>query len=83
MHYLSELAQDELVLGLSEIQTQQLGVCDACQAGKQHCTPFTSGDSRRASQVLQLVHGDIYGPMATPVLGSRYFLLFVDDFSRP
>lgn len=83
VHYLSQLARDELVLGLPEIQTQQLGVCDACQAGKQHHTPFTSGNSWRASQVLQLVHADICGPMATlSILGSRYFLLFVDDFSR-
>lgn len=37
----------------------------------------------RASQVLQLVHANISGPMATPfVLGSRYVLFFVDDFSR-
>jgi len=30
MHYLSQLPRDELVLGLAEIQPQQLGVCDAC-----------------------------------------------------
>lgn len=81
VHYLSQLAREELVLGLPKVQTQ-LGVCDACQAKKQHCTPFPVGDSWRASQVLQLVHADIYDPMATPVLGSRYFLLVVDDFSR-
>ena len=83
VHYLSQLARDELVLGLPEIQTQQLGVCDACQDEKQHQRPFKSGDSWWASQVVQLVHANICGPMATPcVFGSRYFLLFVDDFSR-
>lgn len=81
--YLAQLARDALVLGLPEIQTQQVGVCDACQAGKQHRTPFKSGDSWQASQVLQLVHVDICGPMATPfVLGSRYFLLIFYDFNR-
>ena len=75
VHYLYHLAWDELVLGLPEIQTQQLGVCDACQARKQHRTPFTSGDSWHASQVLQLVHVKICGPMATPsILGSKCFL---------
>ena len=44
VHYLSQLARDELVLRLPEIQTKQLGVCDACQEGKQHRTSFTSGD---------------------------------------
>ena len=70
-------------LALPEIQTQHLGFCDACQVGKQHPTPFTSGDSWQSSQVLQLVHVGICGPIATPfVLESRYFLLFVEDFSR-
>ena len=51
--------------------------------GSNTTPPFTSGDSWQASQVLQLVHADICGPMATTsILGSRYFLLFVDDFSR-
>ena len=45
VHYLSQLSWDYLVLGLPEIQTRQLGVCNACHAGKQHHTPFTSGDS--------------------------------------
>ena len=81
VNYLSQLARDELVLGLPTIQTQQLGVCDACEARKQHHTPFPTGNSWQASQVLQLVHANICSPMATPsVLGSRYFLLFVDDF---
>ena len=34
-------------------------------------------------RVLQLVHEDICGPMnTTSIIGARYFLLFVDDFSR-
>jgi len=33
--------------------------------------------------VLQLVHAYIFGPMnRTYVFGARYFLLFVDDYSR-
>ena len=33
--------------------------------------------------MLQLVHADVCGPMNTPsITGNRYFLLFVDDFSR-
>ncbi|KAK9167207.1 hypothetical protein Scep_002398 [Stephania cephalantha] len=37
----------------------------------------------RASKCLELIHVDLCGPMQTKTLvGSRYFLLFTDDFSR-
>ena len=69
--------------GLHDIQTQQLGVCGACQAGKQHRSSFTNGESWLASKVLQLIHVDICGPMNTSsITGCKYFLLIVDDFSR-
>jgi transposase InsO family protein len=31
---------------------------------------------------LQLVHSDAYGPLETSLGGCKYFLLFIDDFSR-
>eukprot|EP00253_Pinus_taeda_P006371 PITA_06371 len=69
--------------GLPDIQTQQLGVCSACQSGKQHRSSFTNGESWRASKVLQLIHVDICGPMNTSsITACKYFLLIVDDFSR-
>lgn len=77
------MVREDLVVGLLEIQTKNHGVCRACQAGKQFRTSFSDGDAWRASEVLQLVHADICGPLNTPsVTGCRYFLLFVDDFSR-
>lgn len=83
IHYLAQLVPKDLVHGLLEILTQNQGVCGACQVGKQHRTPFKDGDSWRASKVLQLVHVDVCGPMNTPsVIGSTYFLLFIDDFNH-
>eukprot|EP00253_Pinus_taeda_P025809 PITA_25809 len=83
MQYLSHLSREGLVSGLPDIQTQQLGVCSACQAGKQHRSSFTNGESWRASKVLQLIHVDICGPMKTSsITACKYFLLIVDDFSR-
>lgn len=36
-----------------------------------------------SKKVLELVHGDIYGPISPPTPSERrYFLLLVDDFSR-
>lgn len=38
---------------------------------------------RRASKALQLVHTDLCGPMENASIGgSKYFMLFVDDYSR-
>eukprot|EP00253_Pinus_taeda_P006482 PITA_06482 len=50
MQYLSQLSREGLVSGLPDIQTQQLDVCDACQASKQHRSSFTNGESWRASK---------------------------------
>lgn len=44
--------------------------------------PF-SKSAWRAKTPLELVHVDIFGPTRTPSLGgNRYFILFVDDFTR-
>jgi hypothetical protein len=58
-------------------------LCDSCLAGKQRRLPFPKAVSYRATEVLELVHGDLCGPI-TPAThgGRRYFLLLVDDCSR-
>jgi len=79
---LRKMGSEELVRGLSVIdQVQQ--VCDACLVGKQRRTPFPQKALWRSTEPLQLLHGDICGPItpATPS-GNKYFLLLVDDYSR-
>jgi transposase InsO family protein len=77
------LARDKLVDGLPDIQQKIQGVCGACQAGKQHRAPFDEGQAWRVQRVLLLVHADVCGPMnMTSIIGAKYLLLFVDDFSR-
>lgn len=57
--------------------------CEACVMGKQARQSFPAGRAWRASRKLQLIHADLCGPIQTKYLGgSRYFLLFVDDYSR-
>ena len=52
-------------------------------AGRQHRERFPKATSHRASQVLDLIHTDLVGPLKVPSLsGSRYFIVFTDDFSR-
>lgn len=36
-----------------------------------------------AQRILELIHTDVCGPMSQPAWdGSRYFVSFIDDFSR-
>ena len=44
--------------------------------------PFNA-KGRRAKELLELVHTDVYGPMSTqPKGGYEYFITFTDDYSR-
>ena len=82
MAALRKIATEELVRGLPEVgQVDQL--CEACLLGKQKWLPFPKKLEHRVRRILELVHGDLYGPIApeTPN-GSKYFLLLVDDRSQ-
>jgi len=58
-------------------------LCEGCIEGKQHCKPFPSDGGMRATEPLEIVHSDVCGPMRTTSLGgARYFLTYIDDFSR-
>lgn len=55
--------------------------CISCIKDKQQCKPFPSSKSR-ASCPLELVYS-VCGPMETKSIGgSKYFLTFIDDYSR-
>lgn len=64
-------------------QITRINFCDSCARGKLKQTPYSKHSSYRATTLLELVHTDLCGPISTPSLaGSRYFMPFVDDFSR-
>ncbi|WVZ54432.1 hypothetical protein U9M48_005224 [Paspalum notatum var. saurae] len=70
---LRKLAREELVRGLPPLEPINK-VCDACLAGKQRRASFPEQARRRATHVLDLVHGDLCDPItpATPSGNSRY-----------
>nr|GFB35913.1 retrovirus-related Pol polyprotein from transposon TNT 1-94 [Tanacetum cinerariifolium] len=75
------LKNKEMVSGLPFIKDQKK-VCEGCVLDKQAKKSFPVGNSRRATEVLELVHADLCGPMKSESLsGSKYFLLFTNDFS--
>ena len=57
--------------------------CDSCLAGKQRRLPLPKTAKYHAAEWLELVHGDLCGPITPETHGGRrYFLLIVDDNSR-
>ncbi|GAA0173869.1 hypothetical protein LIER_41612 [Lithospermum erythrorhizon] len=71
-----------MVYGLPEInEPNQL--CEACVKGKQHRQNFPIGKLWKARRPLEIVHTDIAGPFdITSFGGNRYYITFIDDFSR-
>ncbi len=56
--------------------------CKHCLIGKMHKLPFAHSQFQ-STQPLELVHCDVWGPApVNSCNGYRYYLLFVDDFSR-
>jgi transposase InsO family protein len=79
---LHKLSKDDMVRGLPAIS--HVGqFCDTCVITKHRQAPFPVEAQYHAQEPLELVHGDLCGPVtpATPG-GRRYFLLLVDDATR-
>jgi hypothetical protein len=79
---LKRLSAKEMVRGLPCLDHVEQ-FCNVCVLTKQRRLPFPHQASFRAMERLELVHGDLCGPVtpATPG-GRRYFLLLVDDHSH-
>ena len=76
---LKQLGNKEMVRGMPCVDhVDQL--YDTCVVTKLKRWPFPRQASYRANEQLELVHGDLCGPVspATP-RGRRYFLLLIDD----
>ncbi|GJX87170.1 zinc finger, CCHC-type containing protein [Tanacetum coccineum] len=74
---LKSMAQRDLVHGIPAIKhTTQ--VCDVCLIGKHSRAPFPKKAKARSTSPLDLVYGDLCGPI-TPS-GKKYIFLLVDDY---
>ena len=82
LRHAEEDGAEELVCGMPLLDHVDQ-VCDACLIGKHQRTPFPQRALSQSTEVLQLLHGDICGPIV-PLMpnGNCYFLLLVDDYSR-
>ena len=67
---------------LSLFDFESYETCEDCLLGKMTKTPFT-GFPERASDLLELIHTDVCGPMSSTARGGfQYFITFTDDLSR-
>src|SRR6266480_600345 len=67
---------------LQSLDFESFDTCEACLMGKMAKTPFT-GYVERASDLLEIIHTDVCGPMSIPARGGfHYFITFTDDLSR-
>ena len=77
--HISRLHKDG-VLGSFDLESYEM--CESCLRGKMTKSPFNK-KGERASDLLVLIHTDVYGPLSTSARGGyRYFITFMDDFSR-
>ena len=61
---------------------ESFDACEPCLLGKMTKTPF-SGTMNRATDLLEIIHTDVCGPMSVDARGGyRYFLTFTDDLRR-
>jgi len=74
---------DAMVDGMNLKEVPLHHLCEACIEGKHQRTSFPKDEVTRACKLLELMHSDVCGPMKTTSHGgARYFVTFIDDFSR-
>jgi hypothetical protein len=56
-------------------------LCHACQLGKHIRLPFSSS-SNRVAKAFDLIHLDLWTSSVVGVLGSKYYLVILDDFTH-
>lgn len=76
------MIRKDLVFGLPTVNIEK-EVCGSCLLGKQSRQAFPQATSYRASKVLELLHGDLCGPITPSTqAGKRYIFVVIDDHSR-
>ena len=62
--------------------SEETGICHGCELGKSHRHPFPPSN-KCASQLLELVHSDLVGPLqGNSIQWNKYFATFIDDYTR-
>ena len=82
-HDVKLLSDKNMVHGMNLNSYEIEKGCQGCAMGKQKRLPFPGKTGTKTTKPLELIHSDVCGPMSVPsVGGSRYFVSFIDDYSR-
>ena len=67
---------------LESLDYESVDAFEPCLMGKMTKTPF-SGITEQATDLLEIIHTDVCGPMNVEARGGyRYYLTFIDDLSK-
>ena len=76
------LIERNMVTGMQlDVKTAPDPICEPCLAGKMHTNLFPSS-SWRTSRPLEPVHSDVHKVPYRSFSGFRYWVTFIDDYSR-
>lgn len=82
MESIQSMVKRELITGIPQIAIKK-EVCGSCLLGKQSRQVFPKSTPYRASKPLELIHGDLCGPISPSTRsGNRYIFVLIDDYSR-
>ncbi|RDX89868.1 hypothetical protein CR513_28338, partial [Mucuna pruriens] len=74
------LAKKDMLSGLKNAELEK---CSHCMTSKQTRVSFKKHPPSRKSELLELVHSDVCGPLKVKSFsGALYFVTFIDDCSR-
>ncbi|RDX90379.1 hypothetical protein CR513_27759, partial [Mucuna pruriens] len=78
--WLTCLAKKDMLPGLKNTELEK---CSHCMVGKKTRISFNKHPPSRKSELLELVHFDVCGPLKVKSFsGALYFVTFIDDCSR-
>jgi histone deacetylase 1/2 len=66
---------------ISFTSESSLPVCSACQVAKSHQLPYVTS-VHQSSAPLQMIFSDVWGPAPQSVGGFKYYISFIDYFSK-
>nr|GEX12280.1 zinc finger, CCHC-type [Tanacetum cinerariifolium] len=79
---INKMTRKNLVEGIPRINHARQ-ICDACLLGKHSRTPFPNQAKFRSKNPLDLVYGDLCGPISPAThSGKKFLFLLVDDYTR-
>lgn len=78
------MSKNDIVTGIDLTNSGfTFNTCDGCIMGKGHRTPIPRRSKSSTTRLLELIHSDVNSPMEVASIGgSRYFVSFVDDYSK-